>query len=85
MAPERDRTMSDTIEITLPGRNEWKTVRVLFRNDSSFYVGPAGSMGGFGSLVMIRVRKGGHEYRAVARQTVRLGRYDFIGASRPAA
>ncbi|MBM3269988.1 MAG: hypothetical protein FJZ01_20325 [Candidatus Sericytochromatia bacterium] len=78
--------MNDSmIEIALPGTDAWKSVRVLLRNDRTLYVGPAGSVGSLGSLVMIRVRKGNHEYRAVARQTERPGRYDFIQSGRPAA
>ncbi len=66
------------IQIALPGRNEWKTVTVISRDKRSVYVGQAGAIGDLGSLVLIRLRHDGKEFRMVARQTKIHGRYEFL-------
>ncbi|MBM3268510.1 MAG: hypothetical protein FJZ01_12745 [Candidatus Sericytochromatia bacterium] len=67
-----------TIQIALPGRDDWKTVAVFTSDAKGIYLGRAGAVGDAGSLVLIRIRRDGKEFRMVARHTDVLGRYDFL-------
>lgn len=75
-----------TVEIALPGKNEWKIVPVICRDPRGVYVGHLGAVGLEGSLVLIRYFAGGQEVRKVARHGRLAGRYEFIqmAEARPA-
>ena len=67
-----------TVEITLPGRNQWKKVEVICGDAQGIYVGVAGQLGPMGSVVLLRYRRNGQEVHAVARQKHIYGRYEFL-------
>lgn len=71
------------IQIALPGKNEWKTVEVICRDNQGVYVGAAGRMGTEGTIVLVRYTAGGQEIRRVARQGLLFGRFDYIDVPKP--
>jgi len=84
---DRGSTMS-TIEISLPGTNEWKKAIVICRDAKGFFVGNAGALGSVGTLVLVRFWSKGEEIRLVVRHAQVLGRYEALSelpaAARPA-